>query len=257
LLFARFGRIILSEVDKICVVHRLGRIDYAAAWKLQEETARQVASGEQPPTLFLLEHPHTFTLGRRARVENLLWDREELERRGVSVHPVDRGGDITYHGPGQLVGYPILPLASLGWQGERLPQADFIGYLRRLEETLILALLKWDIAAGQVKGKTGVWVQPDIASRCPRCDPSKLKTPAKIASIGVKIDVHGVSRHGFALNVNPDPEYWQGIIPCGLPGITMLSLADLLGEAPPMDEVMDAVVEAFKEVFGYSMVEYN
>ncbi len=248
---------ILSEVDKICVVHRLGRVDYAAAWKLQEETAQQVACGAQPPTLFLLEHPHTFTLGRRARLENLLWDREELERRGVSVHPVDRGGDITYHGPGQLVGYPILPLVNPGWQGERLPQADFVGYLRRLEETLILALLQWGIAGGQVKGKTGVWVQPDMASRCPRCDPSKLKTPAKIASIGVKIDVHGVSRHGFALNVNPDPEYWQGIVPCGLAGVTMLSLADLLGEAPPMNEVMDAVVEAFKEIFSYTLLENN
>ncbi len=242
-------------MDRICEVHRLGQVEYAAAWKLQAEAARQVASGERPATLFLLEHPHTYTLGRRAQAENLLWDPAELERRGVSVHTVDRGGDITYHGPGQLVGYPILPLAAPGWQGARLPQADFVGYLRRLEETLILALLKWDIIAGQVKGKTGVWVQPDMASRCPRCDPAEVKNPAKLASIGVKIDVHGVSRHGFALNVNPDPAYWQGIVVCGLPGVTMLSLADLLGEAPPMDEVMDGVVGAFKEVFGYTMVE--
>lgn len=240
-------------MDKICIVRRLGTVDYAAAWKLQEQTAGDVGRGERPPTLFLLQHPHTFTLGRSAHAENLLWDPAELDRRGVTVHWVDRGGDITYHGPGQLVGYPILPLASPGWQGKRLPQIDFIGYLRCLEETLILALLKWGIVAGQVKGKTGVWIQPDMASRCPRCDPAKLKTPAKIASIGVKVDVHGVTRHGFALNIDPDPDYWQGIVPCGLPGVTMINLADLLGDPPPMDAVMDAVEETFGQVFGYRM----
>ena len=246
---------ITPNMDRVCMVQRLGLVDYAAAWKLQEETAARVASGEQPPTLLLLEHLHTYTLGRRAQAENLLWDQSELERRGVSVHWVDRGGDITYHGPGQLVGYPILPLAEPGWQGSHLPQADFVGYLRRLEKTLIQALLKWEIVAGQVVGKTGVWIQPDMASRCPRCDPAKLKAPAKIASIGVKVDVHGVSRHGFALNVNPDPLYWQGIVPCGLPDVTMISLSDLLGEAPPMEEVMDAVAAAFREVFGYRLLE--
>ncbi len=239
------------EMAMKCEIHRLGMVDYENAWQLQEKLAAQVACGEAPPQLLLLEHPHTYTLGRRASPENLLWNQAELENRGVSVHEVDRGGDITYHGPGQLVCYPILPLATPGWQGERLPQADFIGYLRDLEKTIILALTHWGIVAGQVKGKTGVWVQPDMASRCPRCDPEKLKAPAKIASIGVKIDVHGVSRHGFALNVDPDPVYWQGIIPCGLTGVTMISLADLLGEAPPMSAVMDEVIKAFMVVFGF------
>ena len=241
----------ISKMDNICEVLRLGITDYEQAWKLQEQLAARVATGDSPPVLLLLEHPHTFTLGRRASLENLLWDQTELERRGISVHWVDRGGDITYHGPGQLVGYPILPLAKAGWQGARLPQADFIGYLRKLEKTIILTLMHWGIAAGQVNGKTGVWVQPDMASRCPRCDPEKLKTPAKIASIGVKIDVHGVSHHGFALNINPDPQYWQGIIPCGLTDVTMISLADLLGEAPPMASVMDEVAKTFMNVFGY------
>ena len=236
-------------MDRILEVRRLGKVDYEAALKLQEQLAARVARGDAPPTLLLLEHPHTFTLGRRASLENLLWDQDELDRRGVSIHWVDRGGDITYHGPGQLVGYPILPLARPGWQGDRLPQSDFVGYLRKLEETLIQTLLSWNIVSGQVAGKTGVWIQPDMASRCPRCDPAKLKSPAKIASIGVKIDVKGVSRHGFALNIDPDPAYWQGIVPCGLSGVTMISLADLLGEAPPMTDVMDKVELAFRDVF--------
>jgi lipoyl(octanoyl) transferase len=250
LIFTGF-RFIILEMERICEVRRLGMVDYDTALQLQTQLAARVASGDSPPVLLLLEHPHTYTLGRRASLDNLLWDQAELVRRGVSVHWVDRGGDITYHGPGQLVGYPILPLGRPGWQGDRLPQADFVGYLRRIEQTLTQALLSWDIVSGQIQGKTGVWVQPDIASRCPRCDPAKLKAPAKIASIGVKIDVNGVSHHGFALNVDPDPTYWRGIVPCGLADVTMISLADLLGAPPLMDEVMDKVELAFKDVFGF------
>jgi lipoate-protein ligase B len=173
----------------------------------------------------------------------------------VQVVWVDRGGDITYHGPGQLVGYPILPLANQGWQGDRLPQADYVGYVRKLEKTLITSLIHFGLVAGQIAGLTGVWIQPDVASRCPHCDPRFKQAPAKIASIGVKVDVHGVSRHGFALNVSPDMAYWQGIIACGLEGVSMVSLADLLDPIPTLDEVSSAVVASFGEVFGYKMLE--
>ncbi len=240
-----------------CGVHRLGKMAYDEAWQLQERLAGEIARGHRPPTLLLLEHPHTYTFGRRAHAENLLWDEVELERRGVSLRWVDRGGDVTYHGPGQLVGYPLLPLAQPGWPGGRLPQADFVGYLRKLEETLISALFHLGVPAGQRSGLTGVWVQADVASRCPRCDPARLKEPAKIASIGVKVDAQGVSRHGFALNVDPQMEYWEGIIPCGLKQVTMLSLADLLSPVPAMEQVMDRVTAAFGEIFGYEMAELS
>ncbi|MCL4560160.1 MAG: lipoyl(octanoyl) transferase LipB [Chloroflexi bacterium] len=245
-----------NSMDR-CVVHRLGRMAYDEAWQLQERLAGEIARGNRPPSLLLLEHPHTYTFGRRAHAENLLWDAAELERREVSLRWVDRGGDVTYHGPGQLVGYPLLPLAQPGWPGGRLPQADFVGYLRKLEETLILALFHLGVPAGQRPGLTGVWVQADVASRCPRCDPSRLKEPAKVASIGVKVDAHGVSRHGFALNVDPQMEYWEGIIPCGLKQVTMLSLADLLNPVPTLGQVMDQVTAAFGEVFGCEMAELS
>ncbi len=244
----------MDSVQTLCVVRKLGLIPYQEAWDLQNQIAAQVYAGTQPPTLFLLEHPHTFTFGRRASQENLLWDEDELARRGVEVHWVDRGGDVTYHGPGQLVGYPILPLAPIpGWQGERLPQADYVGFIRRLEDTLIHAIASLGLATGQIPGLTGVWIQPEVYARCARCDPALKGRPAKIASIGVKVDVHGVSRHGFALNVDPDPEYWSGIIPCGLKQVPMVSLADFLQPVPTMERVMERVSAAFGEVFGYQM----
>lgn len=227
----------------------LGEVNYQSAWQLQDRLAVEVAQGTRPPVLLLLEHPHTYTFGRRGRAENLLWDEAELARRGVSVYHVDRGGDITYHGPGQLVGYPLLPLAQRGWTGERLPQADYVGYVRSLERMLISALARLGIAAGQREGLTGVWVAADVFSRCLRCDPRMKPQPAKIASIGVKVDVRGVSRHGFALNVHTDPVYWEGIVPCGLDQVQMVNLADLVDPAPSMLQVREAVQSAFEDEF--------
>src|SRR5713226_2524965 len=118
-----------------CEVRRLGLLSYAEAWELQKSLATRRAAGEIPDTLLLLEHPHTYTLGRSGHAENLLLDQVQLAARGVSLHWVDRGGDITYHGPGQLVGYPILMLGTpTDLEGGRLPQADYVGYVRRLEE---------------------------------------------------------------------------------------------------------------------------
>ena len=242
------------------MTHDLGLIEYETAWKLQNEYAAEIAEGKRLPTLLLLEHPHVYTFGRKGHVENLLWNEEQLKQRGISIHWVDRGGDVTYHGPGQLVGYPLLPLNPLrpdrsqeeSFNSEndavRPIRSDYVGYVRKLEKTLIAALMRLGVVAGQRSGLTGVWVQADVHSRCPRCRPEDKEKPAKIAAIGVKVDARGVSRHGFALNVNPDMEYWDGIIACGL-SEPVVSLADLLNPVPAMEQVKKEVITAFREVF--------
>lgn len=247
-------------MDAVCAVHYLGLVPYPEAWQLQDRLAREIASGERLPTLLLLEHPHTYTFGRSGQLQNLLWDDAELARRKISVLWVDRGGDVTYHGPGQLVGYPLIPLGKAGMQVNpqndtaRLPQTDYIGYLRNLEEVLIRALSRLGVKGERLPGLTGVWVYPqppqiegEIAMR-----PSS--SPAKIAAIGVKVDARGVTRHGFALNVNPDMTYWQGIIGCGLADYAVTSLKELLGSSPALEDVAGYVTRAFGEVFHYRMV---
>ena len=226
----------------------LGLVEYKAAWQLQDQYAAEIAAGKRPPTLLLLEHPHVYTFGRRGKQENLLWGESQLKEKGIDIHWVDRGGDVTYHGPGQLVGYPLLPLGQVDSEN-KLPQADYVGYVRNLEKTLIGALANLGLAAGQRPGLTGVWIQADVHSRCSRCKPEDRRKPAKIAAIGVKVDARGVSRHGFALNVNPDMEYWDGIIACGLQDEPVVSLADLMEGSPSMERVKQEVVSAFREVF--------
>jgi lipoate-protein ligase B len=238
---------------EVCEVRRLGVVPYDEAWELQKSLAAQRAADQIPDTLLLLEHPHTYTFGRSGHAQNLLLNPEQLQARGVAVHWVDRGGDITYHGPGQLVGYPIMHLGAVSEADGRLPRADYVGFVRRIEETLIRSLIPFGLVAGQLSGLTGVWVQPDVASRCVHCPPAARKAPSKIAAIGVKVDARGVSQHGFALNVNPDMSYWDGIIGCGLQDHASISLADLLAEPPPMEAVMDAVVGAFGRVFERDM----
>jgi len=260
---------------RMCLVHRLGMIEYEAAWSLQNTLADEIAREARPPTLLLLEHPHIYTFGRRGHEEFLLWDEAERLRRDVKVLWVDRGGDVTYHGPGQLVGYPLLPLAAGGLSVDssggspRLPQADYVGYLRRLEQTLILALSWLGVAAFQVEGKTGVWVdRGDFVMESPSAsaksyqkleDYSPLSPlaslPSKIAAIGVKVDARGVSRHGFALNVNPDMDYWQGIVGCGLVGYPVACLAEIMASPPDMETVIQAVIKAFSKTFDYEMNE--
>jgi lipoate-protein ligase B len=247
---------------QLCTFMRLGRVPYEQAWRLQERLAGEIARGERPAVLLLLEHPHVYTFGRRGQAENLLWDAKELERRGIESLWVDRGGDVTYHGPGQLVGYPLLPLGTgslrRGVQaGEdlRLPQADYVGYLRKLEKMLLLALMRLGIAGGQIPGRTGIWVQPHVPSRCRKCAPDLRQQPGKIAAIGVKVDAAGVSRHGFALNLDTDPEYWEGIVACGLQDACIANLADLLDPPPAMEAVEQAVIGAFGEIFDYRMME--
>ncbi len=238
----------------------LGLIEYERAWKLQDEYAAEIAEGKRPPTLLLLEHPHVYTFGRKGHAENLLWSEEQLKQKGIATHWVDRGGDVTYHGPGQLVGYPLLPLvplrpdksqeesSDLDEDSQRPVRSDYVGYVRRLEKMLIVAMAQFGIVTGQRSGLTGVWIQANVHSRCPRCKPEDKQKPAKLAAIGVKVDVHGISRHGFALNVNPDMEYWDGIIACGLRE-PVVSLADLLSPVPSMEDVKEKIKSAFREVF--------
>ncbi len=195
----------------------------------------------------LLEHPHTYTFGRRGDKANLLWNLEQLKKHEVEVHWVDRGGDVTYHGPGQLVAYPIIRL-DVGDEIEiitgdkvRIPKRDYVGYLRRLETVITRVLAKYGIDGFTRKGLTGVWCYLQDGS------------PAKIAAIGVKVDVHGITRHGFAINVVPDMSYWEGIIGCGLHAERETSMAQLLLQPPSIVNVMTAVEKAFRAEFGYRM----
>src|SRR5215213_4267120 len=207
-----------------------GRIDYLAAWEWQRELVRRRSSGAIGDTLLLLEHPHTYTLGRSTKEGHLLITPEQLTEQGIVLVESDRGGDITYHGPGQVVGYPILKLSQHG--------GDLLRYLRLLEETLIVALANYGVSAGRIAGLTGVWVGD-----------------AKIAAIGVKLSAGGVTHHGFALNVATDMRYFQQIIPCGIADKGVTSIEQLLGTALPHAEVDRRVAAAFGEVFSVSIVE--
>ncbi|MCH7811001.1 MAG: lipoyl(octanoyl) transferase LipB [Chloroflexi bacterium] len=205
-----------------CTVYRYGLVEYQEAQELQRSfVARCRADGRA--RLLLLEHPPTYTFGARARPEHLLLDAAQLGEIGATVHETGRGGDITYHGPGQLVAYPILDLRR--WrQGPRW-------YVRSLEEILIETLASFSIAARRWDGRPGVWIGA-----------------AKIAAIGVRIS-RGVTSHGFALNVDTDLSYFTHIVPCGLPDTTVTSMAEQIGRAPGLDAVMDATIEAFARVF--------
>lgn len=229
----------------ICEVHRMGRIEYHQAWQIQDQFAGEIAAGRRPPTLLLLEHPHTYTFGSRGHVENLLFSQAELEQRGIALHWVDRGGDVTYHGPGQLVGYPLIPLGlpRLASDGSsRVPQADYVGYVRKLEQVLIHTLARFDLAGKQIAGLTGVWVQPAAG-----------RPPEKIAAIGVKVDAHGITRHGFALNIDTDPAYWAGIVGCGLKDSAVTTIKAQTGSTPSLESVEAEIVRCFGDVFGYEM----
>ncbi|HEY0736544.1 MAG TPA: lipoyl(octanoyl) transferase LipB [Herpetosiphonaceae bacterium] len=216
---------------KRCQVHSLGTIGYTEAWALQKQLAAQRAAGEIDDTLLLLEHPHTYTFGSRGRRahEHLLVPRAELEAAGVAVLDVDRGGDVTYHGPGQLVGYPILRLAEYN--------LDAVEYMRTLESLLIAVCESYGLAAGRVRHLTGVWVGEQ-----------------KLAAIGTKVDVSGITLHGFALNVTTDLDYFTKIVPCGISNKGVGSLSGLLGRDVPMDEVIARTVAAFGQVFDVEMI---
>ena len=203
-------------------VRRLGLVPYPEAWALQGRLADARRAGVAPDTLILLEHPHTYTIGRSGTREHVFLTDAELATRGIICLDVDRGGDVTYHGPGQLVGYPIFDLG---------PQPDVGRYLRNLEDCLIDTLADFGIAGGRLSGYTGVW----IGDR-------------KIAAIGVKVS-QGVTTHGFALNVTTDLSLFTHILPCGISDKGVTSMAVELGRAPVMAGVEDRVVAHFSERF--------
>ena len=208
---------------------------YLEAWELQLLLHDEVAGGRGPDTLILLEHPHTYTLGRRGREDDILIEQSELDRLGIEVHHTDRGGEVTYHGPGQLVGYPIIDLRR--WRGGPLK------YVRALERVIIEALTEFGVEGGAEGHPTGVWVED-----------------RKIAAIGVKVG-RRVTTHGFALNVSTDLSYFQHIVPCGMPMAQVTSVSRELGETVSVDEVIPVVVEKFGKVLGFepedSKLSYN
>lgn len=226
----------IDTLMESCHLLQFGRMDYRSAWDMQIRLADARAKGEIDDTLVLLEHPHTYTLGRSGHLEHLLMREDELAERGIAVVEADRGGDITYHGPGQLVAYPILSLGEPDATG-RLVRADYINYLRKLEAVTIRLLSRYHITGLRVDGYTGVWVEGSAGL-------------AKIAAIGVRVNARGVSMHGTAININPDMRYFAGIVPCGIADKPVTSLSEVMEKnLPDMPEITDQFCAAFEAVF--------
>ncbi len=215
--------------SKILNYCNLGFIDYKEAWDLQHDVFAKRVDNNINDTFFMLEHPNTYTLGKVANKENLIGSEEYLKSKGISVYEIDRGGDITYHGPGQIVGYPIIDLKN--WK------QDTHLYLRNLEEIIIQVCNDYGLNAGRKKEYTGVWIED-----------------RKICAIGVKIS-RWVTMHGFAFNVNTDLNLFDGIIPCGIKGKEVTSLAKELNKELNIEEVKEKILEKFIIMFNYSELQ--
>ncbi len=214
----------MAQSAKDCWAAWLGRIDYRRALDLQMRICASLKLGRGPDVLLLLEHPPTITLGRNGKWHNLLVSDETLRARGVERFETDRGGDITFHGPGQIVGYPILKLEA--------PERDVHRYMRNLEECLIRTLRAFGIEGGRDGRFTGVWT-----------------SQGKVAAMGVHIS-RWITRHGFALNVNTDLAYYDLIVPCGITGKQVTSMERLLSRPVNLGEVVNKVAVEFASVFG-------
>jgi lipoyl(octanoyl) transferase len=214
---------------RACEVRELGRIGYEDALALQNRLVLERQQGLIPDQLLFVEHPHTITLGRNGHLENLLASEQILERSGISFHSTNRGGDITYHGPGQIVGYPILDLRE--WK------RDVHAYVRAIEQAIIDCLLDFGIIGARSAGMTGVWVEE-----------------RKVAAIGVHIS-RWVTSHGFALNHTTDLSYFQYIVPCGLtkPVTSLRELGVRAGRA----EVTDSLIKHFARLFALQTVQFT
>jgi len=208
----------------------LGRVAYGEALQLQHSLVGRRRQGEIGDTLLLLEHPPVVTLGRLARRRHVLSSEAELARRGIELHECGRGGDVTFHGPGQLVGYPIVQLVP----GRR----DVHRYLRDLEEGLLRAVATYGIRARRVDALTGVWVADE-----------------KLAAIGVRLSSRWITSHGFALNVGADVSGFDEIVPCGIADRGVTSLARLIGTSPPLREVARRVANALAPVLGRRLID--
>lgn len=217
------SRVEISRGEWGLSVLDLGILPYEEAFELQKKITRRRIEGEIGDHLLLLEHPPVITVGRNAHLENILADSQFLEKEGISVLQTDRGGDVTYHGPGQLVGYPILNLKKV--------RPDVQWYVSKLENSIIETLRNFSIQATRLKGMRGVWIEG-----------------YKIASIGVRIS-KWVTHHGFALNVNTNLSHFELIRPCGLVGVKMTSMEKILEEKVQMDEVKKVYAEVFSSIF--------
>lgn len=210
-----------------CLVYDLGMVPYHEALQLQRKTITELQQGSGREALFLLEHPHVVTLGRSGSENSLLLDRRQLDQKGIELVAADRGGDVTYHGPGQLVGYPILSLEP--------GRQDIRRYVTDVESVLIGVLSEYGISGGRHAGYRGVWLED-----------------RKIASVGIRIS-RWVTSHGFALNVNTDLSYFSAINPCGIEGCSMTSMQNELGRAMDMADVKQKVTRLFAQVFDREM----
>jgi lipoyl(octanoyl) transferase len=216
-----------AAATRTCDVYRVPSVPYGKAWGMQRDLVRKRKACEVGDTLLLVEHPHVITLGRNGKREHLLSSPERLADAGIEFLESDRGGDITYHGPGQLVGYPIIDLSQI--------RKDVVWYVRTLEEALIRTLDDLEIEAGRVQGCTGVWVNG-----------------AKVAAIGVHIS-RWVTSHGFALNINTDLNNFRHIIPCGIAARPVTSLRELMGAPVSRAAVEERLVAHLGELLGMRM----
>jgi len=218
-----------QSIYRILKYQDIGIIDYQEAWDLQHKIFNQKIAEKIEDTLLLLEHPHTYTIGKGGSISNLVFSEEELKKRKISLYNIDRGGDITYHGPGQIVGYPIIDLKN--WE------QDTHKYLRTLEEVVIASLKEFGIVAHRDKEHTGVWIDDN-----------------KICAIGIKVS-RWITMHGFALNVNTDMALFNGIIPCGITDKGVTSMEIELGKKIELSEMKKIIKNKFAEIFGYDFVE--
>ena len=220
-----------------------GRVPYPEALAIQQRVIAARKAGEIGDTLLLLEHPPVLTLGRNAKRDNVLASDELLREKGVELYEVNRGGDVTYHGPGQLVGYPIVDLRG-DLPGKKGPHLGPVDFVRLLEEVLIRTCGEYRVMAQRICGRTGVWTVPNGSV------PEK-----KVAAIGVHVS-QGVTSHGFALNVSPDMRDYQWIVPCGIADreVTSLELESPVEPPPTMEHVLNITARNFGHVFQRQMI---
>jgi lipoyl(octanoyl) transferase len=234
-------------------VLQLGTLDYATSLRLQQRLVELRKEDRIGDVLLLLEHTPVITLGRNAKQKNIVASPELLAQRGVEVCECDRGGDVTFHGPGQLVGYPIFDLRAIATPDGKRRTLGAIEYVRRVEEVLIRTCADYGIPTTRICGLTGVWANPTPMSSRAESRDLVLGPEAKIAAIGVHIS-RAVTSHGFALNVNTDLDYFNLIIPCGITTKPVTSMAKELSRQLSLEEVANSISRNFGTVFGSQML---
>lgn len=221
----------MNKENRKVIYCDLDTIDYKEAWDLQKKIHQLRVENKIDDIFFMLEHPHTYTLGKTADKQNLISDEKYLSKNKISVYDIDRGGDITYHGPGQIVGYPIISLTN--WQ------QDTHKYLRAIEEVILQVCGDYSLMGSRVDKYTGVWIED-----------------RKICAIGIKVS-RWITMHGFAFNVNTDLELFNGIIPCGISDKAVTSLSIELKRETKTSEVKEKIIHHFSNIFNYDQIEFK